>query len=362
MSILGRYLVGEFLLSSSAVLLGLLVTWLASDSLRHLDELAGGAAGGLARIALTALDVLPYGVPLACIIGVVWTLARAVRSREITAIRAGGIPLQRALLPLLGSALGIALGLALLTDRVVVPGRVALSEAPGESDESRDARPRFLAGRHWFARGASLFSMREFQAARGLGHDVTVLRLDDQGRLVERIDAREARHVAGETWEFRDARIRGFDPGKPGLAYREAEVLRLDLGLDESDLARALPAAQELSLHRLTRAIREHPPDTLDARGRAALQAALHGRLLEPLSVVLLVLLAIPFGLGDVERGDSLPRALLLALVWALGFWVAWATAVFIAQQGVVPPFVPLWSVSLGALAIGLWRYRRIKE
>jgi lipopolysaccharide export LptBFGC system permease protein LptF len=83
---------------------------------------------------------------------------------------------------------------------------------------------------------------------------------------------------------------------------------------------------------------------------------------LEPVAILVLVLLAIPLGVGDVERGDSLPRALLQALAWTLGFWLAWAAAIFVAQQAVVPPFVPLWGVSVVALGIGVFRYRRIKE
>ena len=100
MRIVSRHLLFEFLTSSAAVLLALLVTWTAGDSLRHLDELSHSWQAGLQQLVLGAIEVVPFGVPLACVVGAVWTLTRAARHRELTAIRAGGIPLKRSGAPL----------------------------------------------------------------------------------------------------------------------------------------------------------------------------------------------------------------------------------------------------------------------
>ena len=331
MTLLGRYLVSEFLRSSAAVLVGLLVTWVAADSLRRLEDLGEDAAGSLASMGLTLLDILPYGLPLACVVGAVWTLTRAVRHREVTAIRAGGIPLQRALLPLLGCAAALAVILGVVTDRAIVPGRIALSRAPDRADEAQRTRPRQFADRHWFARGSSLFSVGGFDPATRCGRDVTVLNLDEQRRVAGRIDAARACHIEGQTWAFEDVRVRRFDGEQP--PYAAFAQRRIELGVTDSDLAGTVRSPRELSLHRLARAIREQPEETPDPRASAALWTALHTRLLEPVGILFLVLLVIPLGVGDVERGDSLPRALLQSLGWTLGFWLAWAAAVFVAQQ-----------------------------
>ena len=92
-----------------------------------------------------------------------------------------------------------------------------------------------------------------------------------------------------------------------------------------------------------------------------SLIAAFHTRLLEPLSVLILVLFAIPIGIGD-ERGDSLPRALLRALLFALAFWLCWTLAVFAARLPGVPGWAPTWGIVLSALGLGVWRYQHITE
>jgi len=350
--ILSLYLVREYATSSAGVLAGLLVTWLAGDSLRRLDEFARGGREALRQLALVSTEILPYAVPIACLAGAVWTLSRAMRNRELVAIRSGGIPLRRALAPLLAASFAVSLALGIFIDRVVVPARIALER----SDAQESDGPRELAGRYWKAHEPYVFSAAGYEALTRTLRDVTIFRLDQTGRVVERIDAEQAVNLLGAVWELRNARVRSFEAADQMGSERHAD-LRLDLGVGGEQYERARANPSHLSLHRLARALRRAPPEHLSALG-----TAFHSRLLEPLSVLILVLFAIPLGVSDVERGDSLPRALLRSLLFALAFWLCWTLAVFAARLPDVPAFAPLWLLTLGALALGAWRYQRISE
>ena len=70
-STVARYLLREFLAASALVLLALSVTWLAADSLLHLDDLGDGVGVLIASSFYRLLDVLPVSVPAACMVGVV---------------------------------------------------------------------------------------------------------------------------------------------------------------------------------------------------------------------------------------------------------------------------------------------------
>jgi lipopolysaccharide export LptBFGC system permease protein LptF len=350
--ILSLYLVREYAASSAGVLAGLLVTWLAGDSLRRLDEFTRGGREALRQLALVSTEILPYAVPIACLAGAVWTLSRAVRNRELVAIRSGGIPLRRALAPLLVASFAVSLALGVFVDRVVVPARVALER--GDSGEPE--RPQELGGRYWKAHPPYVFSAGSYTAQTRTLRDVTMFKLDPAGRVIERIDSEQAVNVSGAIWELRNARVRSFETRDQIGSERYAD-LRLDLGAggEQYEQARANPA--HLTLHRLARALRHTEPEQ-----SSALAAAFHSRLLEPLSVLILVLFAIPLGVSDVERGDSLPRALLRSLLFALAFWLCWTLAIFAARLPGMPAFAPIWLLVLGALALGAWRYRIISE
>jgi lipopolysaccharide export LptBFGC system permease protein LptF len=77
--------------------------------------------------------------------------------------------------------------------------------------------------------------------------------------------------------------------------------------------------------------------------------------------VLIVVLLALPFAAGDT-RDESLPRALLRSLLATAGFWLAWTLALLAARTGAVPPPLPVWGVTLAALALGYTRFRSIQE
>lgn len=357
MSTVSRYLAREFSLASSGVFLAIFVTWVSADSLVHVDRMAEDAGGALRGVLLRSLDIVPLGIPTACVIGAVWSLTRAVRFREITAIRAGGIPLRMALVPLLGVALAIAAVVGIAEDRLLVPARRALTGSGSEQGEPTN-RPRQIAGRWWYSAGSSMFSAESYVKETGELRDVNVFELDEAREIRRRIDAEVAVHREGSLWEFRDARVREFS-GTSGLRESVAESLELDLGMTGTAIERAAPPVEATDLPGLARRIRDQEGT---AAHRAALLTAFHARLAQPLAVLVLVLLALPFAIGDVERGDSLPRALLYALAASGIFWLCWTLALLGARSGVVSPAVPVWGALGLFLAFGFWRFRQLRE
>ncbi len=355
--IVSRYLLAEFAQASAAVLLGLLVMWTAADVLLHVDELAGHFASGMREVALRAYPVFPIAVPISCLIGAVLCLTRMARNRELIAIQTGGIRLQAALLPIVLTCAGVALGLGVIEDRLLLPARAALEQGR-TADGGQDVRmPERLLRRWWFASGTSIFSASDYDAKDRVLRDVTVFLFDEQRAIRERIDAKSAANLDGETWEIRDANVLEF-PQVGGIERRSVLALRLDLGITSREMERAAKPPAWTTLHQLARQIRKSAGDAAEV---AKLELAFHSRLAQPLAVLILVLLALPLATGDV-RGETLPRALLRALLAAAGFWLAWTLALLTARSGVVPPAVPIWGVTLSALALGVWRFRGIEE
>lgn len=344
--LLSRYLLREFLFASTAVLLGILVLWVAADSLLKLDELSEGKA--LSTLARDTLLVLPMGVPVACVVGIVWSVTSAVRAREITAIRCAGIPVQRALLPILLACLLISILLGWFTDRIIV--RSKQSETPVADAPT----PQKVGPRYWFATGEHIFAAENLE--EGVLKQVTYFKLGNSPQISRRIDAASAEFIDGSRWRLSGAVV--YDFTSDGMESNRAESIDLDLGISSRDLERVLRAPGEDTLHQLADKISDR---SLGAE-RVPLEREFHSRLAEPLAVLILVLLALPFAIGDAERGDSFARALLLALSSAAGFWVLWSLALAAASSGALPPAFPIWGLVLLALSFGAWRFRLIPQ
>lgn len=355
--IIARHLLAEFAQASVAVLLGLIVMWGAADALLHIDELAGHFGRGMREVALRGYPVLPIAVPIACVAGVVLCLTRAARNSELTAIQTGGIRLQSALLPILLACALVAVGLGVLEDRVLLPARSVLEQGRSDDGVTSVRVPERRLERWWFASGASIFSAASYDTKERVMRDVTVFLFDEQRGIRERIDAKSAANLAGDTWEIRDANVLEFPP-EGGIGRHSALALRLDLGISSSEMERASRPPAWMTLHQLARQIRKSAGDAAEV---AKLELVFHSRLAQPLAVLIVVLLALPFAAGEA-RGESLPRALLRSLLAAACFFLAWTLALLAARSGVVPPPIPVWGVTLAALALGYWRFRGIQE
>jgi LPS export ABC transporter permease LptG len=350
--ILSRYLLGEFLAAAAVVLLGFAFVWAAADTLLHIDELGSEGLAALQGVLLRSVDVVPIALPLAAAIAITWSLARAARFREITAMRCGGIALRRALAPVLAASLLLGVALAFAEDRVLVPAHRTL-RGVGSEDE-RSEGPRLVEQRWWYARGDWLLSAARFDAAASALEDVTAFRLGPDHQIEQRIDARRARSAGGGRWELEEAEVRSFSA--EGIALRNEPRYDLELGLERSEMAAASEPAL-MSLRALWRASAAAPQEQAEAR---ALRLALHERLARPLAVLLLVLAAIPFALADAGRGDGFAKALLQSLSAAAGFWALWTLALVGGQSGWGPPGLALWGLLALCGAAGALRYRRI--
>ena len=355
MRILSRYLLREFATAAAAILAGLLAIWAAADTLLHIDELGSQGLGALRGVALRSLDIVPLGLPMACAIGVTWSLTRAARFREITAIRCGGIPLRRALLPVLLASLLLGVALGFIEDRLVVPAHRSLrGGAEGEGGEEAQEGPRQVGQRWWYARGSWLLSASLFDRDEVALEDVTAFLLGPDHQIIERIDARRARSREGSRWELEDAEVRTFNPDGVALARVPRRVI--DIGLQREELA-SLREPPLMSLRTLWRATFSGRMQGSDAQ---TIAMELHQRLARPFAILLLVLLAIPFALGGPERGDSFSRALLQCMGVAAAFWALWAVAVVSAKTGWAHPGVLLWSIVALFFAGAALRFRAL--
>ncbi len=342
------------------VLSGLILVWVAADTLLHIEDFQSGAWTALRNALLRSLELLPLGVPTACGIGVIFSLSRATRHLEITALRCGGIRLRKALVPILILSVLIAVGQAFFQDRVLIPAKLQVA---GAEEPEEEERPRMVGDRWWYVSDEWMFSASDFDARDRRLVDVTVFRFDAEHAVDRRLDAEGALYLGEGQWRFFNVLDQSFsDDGLRDL--RRFEKLALNLGVDLTSAVlrdatgRAMP--EFMTVNGLAEAAAEASrPDEI-----RTLESSYHARLALPLSVVILVLLMLPEGLLGNDRDDaSLPKALLRALALMTAFWAIWTLARLASQRPIGPtPALPIWGTMLALLAYASWRFRLIKE
>ena len=328
---------------------------------------------GLELIALLIPGVLPYALPLGLLTGVLLAFGRMGSQQELTAMKAGGLSLGRIARP----ALFLAAALALLS------AWLNLEVAPDANTEYR----RLLVGSAKDNPASVIVPgqlNRQFpgMVIRAAARDGEVLRdfwlwrVDDRGRLVQTVHAREARLAravskAGEgvlRVTLTDARLDTRPAGDQAFlqpsSFATAATSTLEFpasGIfkDGDNFQRKL---RWLTTQELLVAIERgwEVPAGADAetlgRGRMVARTQLMAHLAGAFSVFSLAFLAVPLAVR-VGRAETFVNAA-VALAIALTYYLLTSMAGYVKDPAYRPDLL-VWAPNLLVVTLGWFLLRR---
>ena len=328
---------------------------------------------GLELIALLIPGVLPYALPLGLLTGVLLAFGRMGSQQELTAMKAGGLSLGRIARP----ALLLAAALALLS------AWLNLEVAPDANTEYR----RLLVGsakdnpasvivpgqlNRQFPGMVIRASARDGEVLR----DFWLWRVDDRGRLVQTVHAREARLAravskAGEgvlritlTDARLDTRPAGDQTFLQPSSFATADTSTLEFpasGIfkDGENFQRKL---RWLTTQELLVAIERGWDVTAGAdaatleRGRMVAKTQLMAHLASAFSVFSLAFLAVPLAVR-VGRAETFVNAA-VALAIALTYYLLTSMAGYVKDPAYRPDLL-VWLPNLIVVTLGWFLLRR---
>jgi lipopolysaccharide export system permease protein len=354
---LSRQFLASYLTLYATILIVTILVIVALEMMLEFDNVTAQGQGVWGAVNYFLLRVpayyLPYLVPVTSFSAAFFAAGIPARTHEVLAMKAGGISIQRATLPLLAAGALLSGVMLLLNETVVLDAAKRFSRfASGtETDVFQSG------GSFWYHRGDLLYNVREADGAARMLQGVRVYERDRDGRLVRSIEARRAHISEDNRWHLDDARIRTFDPGDPSAAPQTSDLAEtvVEFG-GRRDLALLSADPGSLSLVQLSAYTR-----ALTGQGRDATRyrAVLQERLAEPASVLLFTLLGIPIGLA-VERSRSLAVAALQGIA-LIGVFYGLQTVLGVFANGGVEAAIPgPWILLALFGGFGAWRFARV--
>jgi LPS export ABC transporter permease LptG len=295
------------------------------------------------------------GLPVIMLVGTIFLFLTLTRWHELTALKAAGISLYRASAPILGFAFAVAVGAGLFQEFLL-----PLLNARGEEVDRvkiRGQLPRHLQSqtRLWLRSSDSRFYRVELLSP-GTNElfGVTVLEVDDQFRLVNRLDARRALWTAAG-WEFQDGAFREIGPTGTVTTVPFAQTaLELEESIrDFTDIQKPPAAMSYLELREyVTR---------LEAAGFHVRKylVDLYSKLSDPLKNLIMVLVAIPFALQSPRGGRVYGIALAIGIMVA--YTVVDYSARAFARAELLPPLLAAWTANIVFLGVGASLFLRAR-
>ena len=356
--LLDRYVGGMFLRSAALAFLALLSLYYIFTTVDLSDKLFKGQASAgvlVSYLIHSTPQFIAYLLPMAVLVAGLATIGGLTRSGELTVMRACGVSLYRAALPLLVVALGGSVLLFVLDDRVIGEANRTASMLRDVIRESTTPHTLSVANRNWlvgedgrFYTYALLEPPGRTNGMRPTLHRLSVFNpATDTFHLESHLFAARVQYEAGQ-WRA---------DGGWRQTFAGDEATRLDFGPETlalaslEDFRRADVDSSAMTFGQLWEYV-----SRLGASGYnvAEQRVTLHRKIAYPLVTIIMVLVAIPFGVTIGRKGAM--YGIGLAAILATGYFLLATFFTAAGAAGLVPAMLAAWGANIifgsGALAM----------
>ena len=344
LSLLDRYVLRMYLRWVSMALVGLLGIFYISTFIDLSDKLFKGQTGVsqmLEYFWFATPQFVYFVLPISALLATLVTIGALTRSSELTVMKACGISLARAALPMFALSLVWSACLFGLEEGVLGQAN-RRAEAIRHEIRTGSPPPFSLLNRRWIAgAGNTLYHTRYVDHEGPAIDGLSVYELaDGPWRIDRRTYAARATFAGG--WEGQDVWTRRFPvPGAEGgtPVYRSVVAKALPFVDPPETFRTEQPDPGAMGFRELDRHI-----ETLRARGLdvASLVVALQRKASFPFVSFVLTLIAVPFAVTTGSRGALYGVG--AGIVLAFSYWVILSVFGAIGSAGLLTPTLAAWS------------------
>ncbi len=365
-----RYVRHQILLAASFVLVAFLGLFTFFDFLAEIDQLLrpGVKLSGVFLNILLGLPARIYELaPLAALIGSVYALAGLAATSQFTAMRSAGLDLRMAVNMMMRTGLVIVV-ITVLVGEVLTPMAERSSMALAESGKTGSGR---LVSGLWMRdsvyREGKLHRVRfvnfeSYIEGEGLRR-LNVYEFTPEHRMTNWLQAASATYERPGFWTLQDVRMRQFEPDGASmpddLRDERKASLEWESSIDPDLLSGIYVKPDRMSIIQLWRYLGFLEENRQNAD---AVRLALAKKVVYPLAILVMMLIALPFAYLQVRAG-SVSVKIFIGIMLGIGFYLLNNLFSHLSVVASLPPLVSAAVPSMLALMgglFGLWWVNRV--
>lgn len=301
-----------------------------------------------------AFEILYQMVPVATMVGVVFTLSTLNKSRELTALFSLGMSLWRILTPIMVWVI-IFVGLSFYIGDQVLPSTkrkanyikyVVLQNKPGlYSTVKKD--------KIWYRSDNIIFNIKLLNAEAHKAFGLTLYYFSPDWRLQQVIAAKEANIKQG-SWDLVSGTVTLFIEDLSTPLVKNFESKTVGMTEELSDLQTTSSASDFLSFRELGSYIDKNQEAGLEMTN---FLVDYHNKLSFPFTILVMALLGVPFVITH-QRSGGAAKNVGLILVMTFIFWTAYSSGMSLGKHGYLPPILAAWGPNILILILTLFLFR----
>lgn len=352
MTLIDRYISRSILAATAVVALVVAALVALSVFIGEADNIGDGSYG-LGQVLLFTLLRMPSNLylvlPVIALLGALLALGALAAGSELVVVRASGVSMKR--LAVSVSIVGVLLALiALAIGEYGGPAGVRAGDALKE--QARHGRAADAIDDGLWLRQDNIVVRIDGTLPGGRLSGLDVFRMNGQGQLETALHA--------ETATLRDGAIELTDPRFTKIHAQRTETgnpktLTLDIDIDPGVLEAAVTEPSELSTVGLWRYIAYLDRNNINAD---AYRLALWRNIINPITVWVLVVFALPFAFGSLRSAGAGQRLLVGGVIGLIFFLVNEIVASTGPVYGVPPWLAAGLPTAVLALATAVWMRR----
>ena len=317
-------------------------------------EAVGKGSYTMGKMLLYIVLSLPHGVyelfPVATLLGSLMGMGALAANSELIAMRASGLSVWRIERSVLQVGVFLLLGVAVVGE-VIAPAAEQIGQQLRLSATNKTIS--FLGSHGLWVRDGNFYINAGNVLAEDELTNVSVYELDEQRRLSTITHATEA-HYADGKWELKNLHQTRFEGDGVTTSHNKTRIWESLLTPDLLSIVALKP--QTMSVRDINQFSRYLEDNGLDSR---QYRYAFWGRLMTPLSALVMLFISVPFVFGGM-RSVSAGLRLFLGILVGFGFYLTSQVMTQVGQVYGMHPLVAAAIPSLVFIAAGVYAVRRI--
>lgn len=322
---------------------------------------------GLYFMACRMPQYVVYVIPVSMLLSGFMTLGLMGRRNELIALKASGASGLLIVRPMLMTAMGLC-GLSFFWAESLVPAANREAARIWQMEVKRTSQRSIVTESEMWLKSPSSQGMTLYrigflrlpqaplpgpaEASPLVLNDVSVLRLDRDFRLLERIDAREMFWEGGE-WVF----LNGIQWRSMGLDLQGPKVERFEkksIPLPEKpeDFRWVRQDVESMGFFELLAYVQRARKEGFDATAQLT---DLHFKVASAFFSLVTALFTIPLAMRIPPRAGGLAMGVTLSMAIGFLYYLLLALGLALGRGGAMPPFLGAWAANLIFGSVGIW-------
>lgn len=346
-----RYLLGLFWGGFIASLLIFVTLFVATDAMTTIMRYKEISSGTVIQYYLFfAPEIIYKMLPVACVVGMVMTIASLNRGSELVALFAAGMSLFRISRIVFISIMIISIFSYYMSDQLMPLFNKKKSYIYYNDIEKNPSKFQTIkTGRIWYRSKNTIYNIKTLNADGDRAQGLTLYFFNDAWELMQMLTA-DTVYLKGSQWILKDGTITVFSKDSSFPMNDHFQEKTIVMNEEAQDLRSTGQTSELLTQGELAKFIEKNKEAGLDT---LKYEVDYHSKFGFALAGLVMSLLALPFCVGKA-RGGGMMMNIGISLGLVLLYWIFYSSSQTLGQHGQVPPVLAAWAPNILMVVLGI--------